>query len=265
MSTKWLLTVPLCAAPLLAGVVLRGEEPAPPHATVTSAVASLRQHDLAGFFRHTLTTEEWQELSDAWDQERTRELDPEEEFGFNVALQMFLVEGAEQTLFAQLEPELAAYREQASFLSTLVVGMAQEGLANETSLNPDQKEDASVVLDSLGGFLTEDLADPQKAKRVIELVCEGLRATGVKDFRSLRALSFEELLERARPLFAALTGSLALYGVEIDAWLASIEAETVLLDGDRATVEVRYSILDEPQQVELQLVREEGRWRITND
>ncbi len=258
-----LLLVPALAAPVLAGVVvMRGNATPEPHEAVLASVDAFQRNDVPRLLESLLSDEQLAEMEREWDRQRTAEVEPTEEFGFNVALQMLTVEGAEDALWAQARPELEALRGQTEFVSAMVLGMAASTLDRNTELTPEQRADAQVVLGELATLFSDDgLTDPDKARQAIALTCAAVRATGVTSFQEFRALEFEQLLDRSSGLLAASKEVLALYGVDLDAWCASVQAETLSRQGDTAVVSVRYEVLGTVQQTEAPLMLRDGRWQ----
>ena len=89
---------------------------------------------------------------------------------------------------------------------------------------------------------------------------KGARSMDLQETADLQALEFEEMTARAGVLLAATKAALKVYELDLDETLASVEAETLRLQGDTALVRVSFRLLDTDQQFDLAMVRRDERW-----
>ena len=107
---------------------------------------------------------------------------------------------------------------------------------------------------------SDGITDPEKARKSIGIVCRSLRSTGVTSFKDFRALEFNELLVHGGTLLAGLKEVLALYGLDLNAWLDSVKAETVFEENGKATVNITYRVFGQTQETEADLEFIDGHW-----
>jgi hypothetical protein len=75
-----------------------------------------------------------------------------------------------------------------------------------------------------------------------------------------RKLEMIPSLEKGGELLKAIKKLGNIYGLDIDASLAGVQAKVLSASGDSATMEVSYPLLGKSVHFEMQLLRRKGRW-----
>ena len=257
------IIVSLCVIPAAAGVVVatNPSSTAAPHTTILESVEALRDNDLSRLLSIVATEEELASFEADWNEKRSIEVEPSDEFGFKFAMGMVTEDGAEAMLMSQLEPKLIEMREQSAFFAQMVSGMAQAQIDGQAGLTAEQRDESAAVVAALEQLLVNnDFTDPKRAREAIDILCRTARSLEVDSLQTLNALEFDELVAKGDVALAGVKEILALYGLEIDAWLDSVEAETIEEKDGHARVRVSYEVLGMQQDTELELDFVDGRW-----
>jgi hypothetical protein len=262
MNTK--LLAPLCLTVGIVPVFALDKEDASsvrPHETVLSSVHALRNNDVGALVRSMLSDAEVAEAAAEWDVFRATEMTPEDEAEFQAAITRLTGDGAEDLLMEELLPKLEEMRPQMAMLAGMFTGMGQAMILEQETLDDEQKEKSARMLAAVSELLVEaDLCDPVRARKAVGFVCAAARDLNLSTTEDLRALTFDQLLERSNLALSATKQVFALYGFRIDEFLDTIQAETVTESGEHAVVKVSYEFLGVQEETEVELQRTDGRW-----
>ena len=101
---------------------------------------------------------------------------------------------------------------------------------------------------------------PPFARKAVTIAVEARRSLDIESASDLRALEFEEMIKRAGLVFTASKNMLGVYGLNVDAMLDSVTAETLSQEGDQVRVRARFRFLETSQKIDIPMVRKNGRW-----
>jgi hypothetical protein len=254
---------------LLLGVLLPGaalaagnETPSrAPHESVLDGVRALRNNDLKAFCYATFTRDQLLAVKREWDARRAQAPDPSESTEFREMMARLTAPGAEAAMMVELEPKLQEMRPQMTMLIGMFSGLAQGAVQQNRELGPDQRQKAARVIDVISRhLLTHDVTDVEAARKAVAILCRTARALELRTLEQVYELPIDGLLARGNLALRGLKEVVALYGVNVDQWLDSVEAETLSTSGETAKVRVSYAFLglEESTEEEMRLV--EGRW-----
>ncbi|HEX6832190.1 MAG TPA: hypothetical protein VF132_01545, partial [Rudaea sp.] len=97
-------------------------------------------------------------------------------------------------------------------------------------------------------------------KQAIAAICKTARDLNLKTIDDVRALNYDQAMQKAGIAVGGMKALFAVYGLSMDKALDSIKAETVSTTGDAAKVKVTYVAFDQPFTAESDLVRVENKW-----
>lgn len=271
MNKKLLLTlIAPAAALLLAGC--GPEEPAPgeeaveakglaPHEAVEQSVAALRDNDIKRFLQLSLPENKYQDMQAQWAKKREEPIKPEEKQEYEATMQKLTEPGAEEKIMEDLRPQLEQMKPQMPMFVGMFQGIVQSSIAQSEDMTDTQRQQAQSALTAMAGWAQRtDLASPELAEEAVAAACETARELDLPTLESVRALSFDDMLDKAGTLFAGLKEVLAVYDLNVNEALDSVEAETVSESGDTATVRTTFQFLDTQQTVDSELVKVNDRW-----
>jgi hypothetical protein len=238
---------------------------ATPDAALQAQVDALRAGQFSGAFMASIPPSLLEQMRSKWKTEMAEPASEEDRAQFQEMMAELTADGAEDAIYAKLEPELLKFKESAAMQMPMYVGMGRgilaAGVQQREDLSADQKAQAMASIDAFAKWAeTAQFANPALAKQAIAHVCKAARAVKLKTIDELRALSFDEAIQRGDIVFVAVKDIFATYGFKIDDVLASVKAETLSQTGDSAKVKVSYSMFEAPLSFETEMVKMDGRW-----
>lgn len=274
MNRKLLLTLPVFVTMLLLGAC--GEQgdqagapgadvPDPgklaPHETVEQGVAALRDNNIKGFLKLTLPEAKYADMQAQWAKKKQEPIKPEEKAEYEETMKRLSEDGAEEKLMAEIRPQLEQMRPQMPMFVGMFQGIVQSAIAQSEDMSDTQREQAQSALTAMAGWAQRtDLASPDLAEEAVAAACETARELDLPTLEDVRALDFDEMLGKAGTLFAGLKEVLAVYDLNVNEAMDSVEAETLREDGDTATVRTTFEFLGTEQTVDSELIKVAGQW-----
>lgn len=237
-----------------------------PEAAIDAAVGHLRAGDFTRFVAATLPPAEVERLRANWRRAMAEEpASAEEAADFRASMAKLTRPDAVDQLMAEFEPQLVQFERETAPNMPLVVGMGRglvlSGIQESRELTPEQKAQATAMVDALGDWISNTpFSDRARVRAALTHVVDSARALGVSELDQLRALSFDEALVKGGVAWQGLVKALAVYGLSIDEMLASTHAETLSVEGDRATVRVHSRFLGKALSTDVEMLRVDGRW-----
>ncbi len=232
-----------------------------PHGAAMAVVDAMRAGDFMMFLRATLSEAELAEAEQEWTDARAGAMDPEDEAELNALLARLNQDDAVDIIMADIEPRLREVQAQLPLLLGIAQTVGHASIANNEALNDEQKTAANELLGAMGRWAGgRDLADPELARKAVSVAVQAGRSLELESAGDLQELEFAEMIQRASVLLRASKDMLAVYGIDINAMLDSVTAETLLEEGDEALVRLRFRFLDTDQKIDVPMIRREGRW-----
>ena len=105
-----------------------------------------------------------------------------------------------------------------------------------------------------------DITSEDKARKVIKVLCRTARKLDLDSLTELHQMDFDRAIKKGDLVLASLKEVIAVYGVDIDALLDSVEATTLSEDGDQAVVVMSYEFLGTRHTTQAEMERIDGRW-----
>lgn len=232
-----------------------------PDAAVMQWVQALKEDDLAALVKSASTDAELTKMRAEWSSKMSEEPTYEERAQFAKTLEMLTGSDAEDELMAKVEPELAKMKPQVDMMLGMLEGMAANALASSEKLSPEEQEQGRLAVQALVVTLRQnDITDPVRARKAVGIVCKTARKLELKSVEDVQKLSFDRALERGGHLLSGVKELLAVYSFSTDILLSSVKARTVVQTGDKATVEISYTLLGTQRHQNTEMVRVGGRW-----
>lgn len=267
------LSQKLAVAGLLAASLVACKRDAPaeaasdPAAAVEQLAQALRDNDLVRFNQLSLPEDLHQQTRQRWDEQRESAppASAEDEAQFRETMDRLTAPDAEAKLYADLEPMLDRYDAEYAAQLPLAVAMGsafanQAIQANET-MSADQKQHATDVLGAVAGWVgTAPLGDRERAREAIAVVTGTARGLDLESMDAFRRLEQDDMLTRAGAAWGGVKDVMAVYGLDADAALGSVDAETLAETGDSAQVRVNYQLLGSTLGFEMAMERIDGSW-----
>ncbi|MCG6118743.1 MAG: hypothetical protein MEQ07_11220 [Aquimonas sp.] len=265
LAAAGLLTLGLAACGPKDGPAEAARDTASPDSAIKAASEALRSNDLHQFLRLSLPEARYQQLREAYEKRERTAPDGEEAAEFAAMMAKLTAPEAEKTLMAELEPALIQFETEMAPQMPMMIGMgrgfAAQAIQQNTDMSDDQKLQATQVIDAMGNWLSGvQLADRDLASSAISKAVASARTLDIKDMQQLEALDFDQMMEKAGVAFGGVKEVLGVYGLDIDAVLASTRTELVSQEGDNARLKVSYTLFGQTISAEQDMVREQDRW-----
>jgi hypothetical protein len=237
-----------------------------PDATIMATVHALRANNIAALLDNALPPGELAKIKGDWNKEMTKDpVTDEERRKFAEQMTKLTAPGAEDKMFAEAEPQLKQFEQQSAQQMPMMIAMGQGFIQSAIQQNKDltepQKQQTVALIDATAKWAqTAKFTDPALAKQAIAVICKTARDLNLKTIDEVRALNYDQAMQRAGIAVGGFKQLLAVYGLSMDKALDSVKAEPVSTTGDAAKVKVSYTAFDQPFTTESDLVKVEGRW-----
>ena len=239
---------------------------ASPDATVMASVRALRANNVAALLANALPPGEVAKIKVDWAKEMNKDpVTDEDRRKFSEHMAQLTAPGAEDKLFAQLEPQLKQFEQQSAQQMPMLIamgqGFVQSAIQQNKELDEQQKQQTAALIDATAKWAqTAKFTDAGLAKQAIGVVCKTARDLNLKSLDEARALNYDQAMQKAGVVLAAVKQVLALYGLSMDSALDSVKAQTVSATGDAAKVKVTYTAFGQPFSTDSDLIKLDGNW-----
>jgi hypothetical protein len=106
------------------------------------------------------------------------------------------------------------------------------------------------------------LTDQGKAGKAIDHLLTALSHSGLTSAADVRALSLPDLLGKLGPALPALKEALALYDVQVDAFLDSFTCKVIDANLEQANIALGFQSLGKPRTIQLRVVNRNHAWQL---
>jgi uncharacterized protein YaiI (UPF0178 family) len=261
----------LSFAALLLGACQGKDDPAQPGgsspvAAVQTSVDLVKAGDFNVLWKHALPPADYANLRTDWKRQQDRRpITPADRARFNQTLQQLTAPDAENKLYAELQPKLAAmehqYKDQLPVLLSVGAALVKRAVAQNDELTPSQKGQLDDALDVITAWAQQaPWFDPARLKRAIGVAVTTARQLDLKSPEQMRAMDFDATMGKYSIGYAGLKQLLAIYGLSLDDTLNSVKLSEVSNRNGHAVVKIDYTLLGKPLSTETKLVNEGGRW-----
>ena len=239
---------------------------ASPDAAIQASVRALRTNNVAALLDNALPAAEVAKMKADWSKEMNKEpVTDEDRRKFSEEMAKLTAPGAEDKLYAELEPQLKQFEQQSAQQMPMMIamgqGFVQSTIQQSKDLTEQQKQQTLALIDATAKWAqTAKFTDAGLAKQAIGVVCKSARDLNLKSVDEARALTYDQAMQKAGIVLAGIKQVLALYGLSMDKALDSIKTEVVSTTGDAAKVKVSYTAFDQPFSTESDLVKVDGKW-----
>ncbi len=240
--------------------------PATPEKTILTAADLLKKGDIKGFLQLSLPPAEYARMKADWTEHKDdKPITDEDRHKFAEAMTKLTAPDAEQTLFAEFEPQLREYDAEAKQKMPMLVGMGRgwlQGMVQQSeTLTDGEKAQAMAAINAIADWVQATrFTDPDLVRKVLAIACRVARDVNVKTLDEARALDFDQSTQKAQIVFLGLKEALAVYGLSLDATLDSVKPKVLSSKADKADVRISYMLLSTPLQFETHMQRLDGRW-----
>jgi len=237
-----------------------------PDAAIRKSVDLLKQGDFAALMQNAMPPAEYEKVKADWSKNKDdKPITDEDRQKFAETMGKLTAPNAEQTLYTEIEPQLKAFDAQYQQQIPMYVAMGSSYLQGMVQQSKDladaDKQQALAAITALGNWVQKTrFTEPESVKKVLAIASKAARDVNLKTLDEAHALTFEQSMQKARIVFAAVKDALNVYGFSLDKTLDSVKPEIVSNDGKTAKVKVSYTLFDSPLSTQTEMVNVDGHW-----
>lgn len=238
-----------------------------PAATVTDLILHMRNNNLPAIARTALPPKLYAEVENSWKAGQSRW--PLTELPLDESIPKMLTtlneadaeQKLQQSFHQQLSGQTRALQDAARGLGVF----GKEYLGREGTYNASQRQHYTQLIDVFSSWAAgAPLGDAERGQQSIALLVKAAEQGGINSDADFSRLGLDASLEGLTPLYVAIGQILGLYGLDMEATLASVKVETVSQTGDEAELRVSYTLAGRPIKTVMQAVRVDGRWYLAD-
>lgn len=237
-----------------------------PDAAVMQSVNLLRANDFNGLVEASVPPARFEQAKTRWMAElKDEEITDENRAEFAETMAKLTAPDAEETLMAEIRPQLAQFEgEMKAQLPAMVAmgkGFILAAINESEDIKPENKPQVSNLVNALGTWAESgEFASAERAEKAVAEVTAAARKMPVRTLDDVHALDFNGVMDTMEIAYGGFKGVLKAYDIDMDKSLASARAETISQEGDNANVRVHFEFLGTPLNFDTQMVRIDGRW-----
>lgn len=259
LGSSLLVSQPVSAqvAPMLAASAA-----ADPAQHVRDVVDALRRNDLPALVQAALPPQQYREAVDGWEKLRLSPTSEEDRAEFEAALQKWTAADTVDRVMAEIEPKLRERAVQSEGMVLMGLGAMHMAVNSpDSELDEEQRTMLKAALPGIENWvIATDFFDPATLRQALSLLVDAARGTGISSIDQIKMLSFDQALRRAGQMLTAGKQAVKLYGLDLDAIIASTRVELIEREGEHARVRATVTAFNAPISTELELSLVEGRW-----
>ncbi len=235
-----------------------------PDGAIQQSIALLKAGDIDGLMKHAMPPAEYEKAKADWGKDKEPVTD-EDRQKFAETMGKLTESGAEEKIYAEIEPQLKAFDEQYQQQIPMYVAMGSgylQGVVQQSKdMSDSEKQQALAAINAFAGWVQKTrFTDPDSVKKVISVASKTARALDIKSADEAHALTYDQAMAKARVGFQGVKEALGVYGFSLDQTLDSVKSEVLSNDGKTAKVKVSYTLFDAPMSAETEMVNVDGRW-----
>lgn len=232
-----------------------------PHETVERSAKALKNNDLKTLLELTLPEEKYAEVKAQWEAKKQEPITDEDKQHYAEMMQMLTQDDAVDSIMTELEPQLDQMRAQMPMFVGMFQGITASAISQNEDMTNEQRQQAQKLVTAVAGWAQKtDLASPDLARDAVTIAVDTAKEVDLPNLEDVRALSFDEMLDKAGVVLAGVKDILTVYNLDVNGALDTVNAETVAQNGDSATVRTKFKFLDTEQVYESDYVMVNDRW-----
>ena len=246
--------------------VVSNASPATPDGAIAATVAALRNNNVGALLDTAMPPAALAKLKADWHDNMNKDpVTDQQRKDFAEHMAKLTAPGAEAQMYAEIEPKLKEFNEKSAQQMPMMIamgqGFAQSTIKQSKDLNDQQKQQAEALLDAAAKWAqTTKFTDPTLVKGAIAVLCKTARELNLKSIDEVRAMTFDQGMQKAGVVVGGVKQVLAVYGLDMNKALDSVKVTPVSTAGDNAKVTVAYTAFDQPFSTEADLVKVDGKW-----
>ena len=239
-----------------------------PSAAMHNMIKLIRDSNLDGFWKYALPPADLTTLQHDWSiQAKTATHLPNSRYPAWIAY--FNARDAKVSLYATLQPKLKAMQKKYQPLIPAIIKLGQimidNSIANTQHLSVIQKQQLKALLHAVMAWAkVAPWFDQAKAKQAVSIIMDTMRQVHLVGHRQLHQMDFDTAMQKQEQLFHGSKQLLRLYGLDINAILASAHVTATIKNSTHASVTIHYILRGNTLSVDVPMTSIRGRWYATD-
>lgn len=218
---------------------------------------ALKQNDVRNLVELVSTKVAFEEMKTQFAKMKTEPVSTDERRQFTESFGRLTAPDAVDSIMKEIEPKLAEYKNQLPGYIAMGAGALQMQVAN-SSVNADEKASATKAISAMQTWASKtDFADPKRARKAVGALVDAAKSIGLKTPEDVKALSFEEALDKVGVCLGGFKKALNAYDFDVDAMLGSVKATDLAKPGE---VQIKATVFGTELTSKGNLTQREGRW-----
>ena len=218
---------------------------------------ALKQNDVRHLVELVSTKAALDEMKTQFAKMKTEPVSAEERRQFTESFGRLTAPDAVDSIMKEIEPKLVEYKNQLPGIIAMGAGALQMQVAG-SSVSEDEKSSATKAISAMQTWAGKtDFADPKRARNAITALVDAAQSIGLKTPEDVKALSFEQALDKVGVCLGGFKKALNAYDFDLDAILGSIKVTDLAKPGE---VQIKATLFGTELTGKGNLTQREGRW-----
>jgi hypothetical protein len=232
-----------------------------PDGALMASIAAMKSNDLKSLIKNSVSEEQYNKLVTEFENNKTGNFSAADKAQFAQTITMLTTDGAEENLYAMVEPQLEQARAMLPMMLMMGKDQVLQGIKENPMLPETQRDSAAKVVGAAMDWMGEnDILSEDKTKAAIAALVDTAKALDMQSLDDLESMSFDQALDKGSIAFGGVKDILGAYGISMDDMLSSVEVDTVDVQGDKATMNVSFEVFGEEVKQVMNMVKKDGVW-----
>ncbi|MCB1582017.1 MAG: hypothetical protein R3E90_12925 [Marinicella sp.] len=232
-----------------------------PDGAFMASIAAMKSNDLKSLIKNSLSQEQYNELVTEFEENKTGNFSEADKAQFAQTISMLTSAGAEDNLYAMVEPQLEQARAMLPMMLMMGKDQILQGIKENPMLPETQRDSAATVVGAAMDWLGEnDILSEDKTKAAIAALVETAKALDMESLDDLQNMSFDQALDKGSIAFGGVKNILGAYGISMNDMLDSVEVDTIDVQGDKASMNVSFEVFGEQVKQTMNMIKKDGVW-----
>jgi len=232
-----------------------------PDGAFMASVVAMKSNDLKSLIKNSLTQEQYNELVNEFENNKTKNISENDKAQFAQAMTMLTADGAEDNLYSMVEPQLEQARAMLPMMLMMGKDQVLQGIQSNPMLPEAQRDSAAKIVGAAMDWAGEnDILSEDKTKAAIAAMVSTAKALNMTSLDEVQNMNFDQALDKGSIAFGGVKNILNAYGISMDDMLSSVDVSDVKVNGDAATMNVSFDIFGENVSQVMNMVKKDGVW-----
>ncbi len=232
-----------------------------PDGAFMASVAAMKSNDLKSLIKNSLSQEQYNDLVTEFENNKTGNFSEADKAQFAQTVTMLTADGAEDNLYAMVEPQLEQARAMLPMMLMMGKDQILQGIKENPMLPETQRDSAATVVGAAMDWMGEnDILSEDKTKAAISAMVATAKELNMTSLDDVENMSFDQALEKGSIALGGVKNILGAYGVSMDDMLNSVEVDNVDVKGDTASMLVTFEMFGESVSQVMNMVKKDGVW-----